>query len=122
GRANEDAVAGLDAEILDQRVGDTVGPVGEFFIGTAATVADQRDMIAEAALDHRVGQFDTGVELLRVTEAVERNLRPLLRRRQVVAREGIGVGRAAERLQRHCFAPARVCRAMMTFWTSDAPS
>ena len=63
GGADQDAVAGLDAEILDQRVGDAVGPVGELLIGAAAAIADQRDVVAEAALDHAVGQFDAGVEL-----------------------------------------------------------
>ncbi len=122
GRADQDAVARLDSEILDQRVGDAIGPVGKLFVGAAAAVADQRDVVAEAARHHAVGQFDAGVEFLGIVEAVERNLRPLLRRRQVVAREGVGVRRAAKRLQSHGHAPESVCRAMTTFWTSDAPS
>ena len=97
GGADQDAVARLDAEILDQRVGDAVGPVGELLVGAAAAVADQRHVVAKAARHHAVGQLDAGVERLRIVEAVERNLRPLRRRRKIVAGEGVGVGRAAER-------------------------
>ena len=57
-RADQNAIAGLDAEILDQRVGDAVGPVGQLLVSAAAAIADQRDMVAEAARDHAVGQLD----------------------------------------------------------------
>ena len=63
GGADQDAVAGLDAEILDQRVRDAVGPVGQFLVGAAAAVADQRDVVAEAVRHHAVGQFDAGIEV-----------------------------------------------------------
>ena len=71
GGADEDAVAGLDAEILDQRVGDPVGPVRQFLVGPAAAIADQRDVVAEAARHQAVGQFDAGVELVGIVETAE---------------------------------------------------
>jgi len=64
-----------------------------------------------------VGQLDGGVEFLRIVEAVAHELRPLLARRKIVAREGVGM----RRLPEHDHPPS-VCRAMTTFWTSDAPS
>ena len=45
--ADQHAVAGLDAEVLDQRVRQPVGPVGQLLVGAPAAVADQRDVIAE---------------------------------------------------------------------------
>ena len=72
---------------------EPVGPVGQLLVGAAAAVADQRGVVAEAALDHAVGQLHRGVEALRIVETVEQELRPLVRRRQMVARERIGMGR-----------------------------
>ena len=48
GGADQNPVARLDAEVLDQRMGDAVRPVGELLVGAPAAVADQRDVIAEA--------------------------------------------------------------------------
>ena len=96
GGANENAIAGLDAEVLDQRTCDAVGPVGQFFVGAAAAIADQRDMIAETARHHAVGQFDRGIELFGVVEAVERDVWPKLAGREVVAGECISMCGAAE--------------------------
>jgi hypothetical protein len=96
GRADQNAVARLDAEVLDQRVRNAIGPVGQFLVGAAAAVTDQRDMIAEAARHHAVGELDTGIELLGIVEAGEQNIRPFLRRRQIISRERIEVGRTAE--------------------------
>ena len=47
-RADQNAVAGLDAVILHQRMREAVRPVRQFLVGALAAVADQRDMIAEA--------------------------------------------------------------------------
>ena len=41
GGADQHPVAGLDAVILDQRVGQPVRPVGQFLIGAAAAIADE---------------------------------------------------------------------------------
>ena len=92
GRADQHAVAGLDAVVLDQRVREPVRPVGQLLVGAPAAVADQRDVVAEAALDHAVGQLDRGVELLGIVEAVEQEVRPLLERRKIVAGERVDMG------------------------------
>ena len=60
---------GLTPIVLDQRVGEAVGPVGELLVGALAAVADQRDVVAEALLDHAVGQLDRGVQALGIVEA-----------------------------------------------------
>ena len=126
--ADQHAVARLDAVVLDQRMGQPVRPVGEFLIGAAASVADQRGVVAKAFLDHAVGQFDADIEPLRILEfrPVEQKVGPLIERRQVVAREGVDMrGRAEGDFIAHGAAPEisdRTARAMMTFWTSDAPS
>ena len=95
GRADQHAVARLDAVVLDQRVRQAVGPVGQLLVGAAAAVADQRGVVAEALLDQAVGQLDGGVEVLGIVEAVEQEIRPLVGRRQIVAGERVDVcGRA----------------------------
>ena len=112
--ADEHAVAGLDAVILDQRIGEPVRPVGEFLVGAAAAVADQRDAVAEAALDVAVGQFDRGVQVFRILEfrPVEDEVGPLIERRKIVAREGVDM-RGRTELWRfswrcHVSAPPRI--------------
>ena len=97
--ADQHAMARLDAVVLDQRMREPVRPVGQFLVGAAAAIADQRNAVAKAALDHAVGQFDRGVEMFRILEfrPVEQKLRPLLERRQVVARERIDMRGRAER-------------------------
>ena len=91
GGADQHAVAGLDAVVLDQRMRDPVAPVRQLLVGAAAAVADQRDMIAEATLDHPVGQLDRGVQPFGIREGVQQVLRLQVRRRQVVPREGVDV-------------------------------
>ena len=73
-------------------------PVGQLLVGAAAAVADQRRVVAEALLDHAVGQLDGGVEVLGILELrpVEQQVGPLLGRRQIVAREGVDVAGRAE--------------------------
>ena len=97
-RPQEHAVAGLHAEILHQRVRQPVRPVGQLLVGAAAAVADQRGVVAEALLDHAVGQLHGGVEVLGILELgpVEQEVGPLLGRREVVAREGVDVGGGAQ--------------------------
>ena len=86
---DQHAVAGLDAVILDQRMRQAVGPVGEFLVGALAAVADQRDIVAEPLFDDAVGQFDRGVEIFGVLEfrPVQPQFRPLFWRRQISPRE-----------------------------------
>ena len=66
--AYQHAIAGLDAVILHQCMRKAVGPVRQLLVGALAAVADQRDAIAKALLDHAVGQFDRGIEIFRDTE------------------------------------------------------
>ena len=74
GGADQHAVARLDAVILDERAREPVAPVGKLLVGAPAAVADQRDMVAEAALDHAIGELDGGVEALGIVEAVEQEI------------------------------------------------
>ena len=120
GRADQHAVARLHTIVLDQSVREAIGPVREFLVGAAAAIADQRRVVAESLFHHPVGQLDCGVEVFGVVEAVEQKIRPLVARRQVVARERIDVSGGSERVFHHD-API-VWRAITTFWTSDAPS
>ena len=69
GRADQHPVAGLHAVVLGERVRQPVGPVGQLLVGAPAAVADERGVVAEALLDHAVGQLDGGVEVLGVVEA-----------------------------------------------------
>ena len=46
-------------------------------------------MVAEALLDQPVGQFNAGVEVFGIIETVEQEIRPLIRRRQMIARERV---------------------------------
>ena len=88
-RADQHAMAGLDAVILHQRMRQAVRPVRQFLVGALAAVADQRDVVAKTLLDNAVGQFDRGIEIFRILKLrpVEHEFRPLLRRRQVSPRE-----------------------------------
>ncbi len=115
GGSDENAVARLYPEVLDQGLGDPIGPVGKLLVSAAASIADQRDMIAEAACHHAVGQFDGRVQLLGIVETGQQHLGPLLRRRKIVPCESIDVGRMAEQGPSHNHAPASICRAIMTF-------
>ena len=98
-RADQDAIAGLDAVILHQRMRQAVRPVGEFLVGALTAVADQRDVIAESLLDIPVGQFDRGVEIFRILKlrAIEQQFRPQLGRRQVSPGKIIDVAGWAKR-------------------------
>ena len=96
-RAHEDAVAGHDAEVLDQHPGDAVGPRGQLRVGARAAVADQRRAVAEAPRHHRVGQLDADVQPLRVGVRAELDPGPLPARRQRVPGEGVDVARSRQR-------------------------
>ncbi len=97
-RPDQHAVARLDAEVLDQRVRQPVRPVGQLLVGAAAAVADQRGVVAEALLDHAIGQLDRGVEVFGILELrpVQQQVGPLLGRRQIVARERVDVRAGTE--------------------------
>ena len=87
--ADQDAVAGLDAVVLHQRMREAVGPVGQFLVGALAAVADQRDLVAPAFLDDTIGQFDRSIQIFRILKLrpVEQQFRPLVGRRQISPRE-----------------------------------
>ena len=61
-------------------------------------------MIAEAPLDHAIGELDGGVQILRVLELgpIEHEVRPFRRGRQTIARERIDVRGRAERAREVC--------------------
>ena len=77
----------------------------------------ERGLVAETPLNHPVRQLGGHVDPLRVVEAVVEELRPLPRRRHVIAREGVEMSRGPKH---HC--PPKVCRAITIFCTSEAPS
>ncbi len=146
GRADQHPVARAHAELLDQGVGEAIGPLGEFPVGATAAVADQGHALAVALLDQAIAEFHRGVEPCRVVEALEQEIGLLLGGWQVVPGKGIGMGRWAV----HDHSPyvvlllcgagsgrrqgygvwrvvvvsysARQLRAMTTFCTSEAPS
>ena len=90
---------GLTPKSSTRAVRQPVGPVGQLLVGSPPSVANQRDVIAEPFLDHAVGQFDGGVQVLRIVKlrAIEQQIGPLIERRQVVARKGIHVSRRTQR-------------------------
>ena len=100
-RAYQDAVAGFDAVIFNQRMRQAVQPVGKFLVGALAAVADQSDAIAVPLLDDPVVQFDRGVEIFGVLKLrpVEQQIRPLLERRQIPTAKIIDVPRRAKALE-----------------------
>ena len=53
-RADQHPVAGLHAVILDERRGQPVAPVSKLLVGATPAMADQRCVVAEAALDHAI--------------------------------------------------------------------
>ena len=120
GRADEHAIAGLDAIILDERPGEPVAPVGKLLVGAAPAMADEGGAVAKAALDHAVGQLDRGVHVLWIIEPLQPKVGPLIGRRQVVARETVKMSGGTE----HGFAPPtgaasealalRICQSMRT--------
>ena len=70
-------------------MGYPVGPVGKLLIGAAAPISDQRRAVAMAFGNHPVGQFDTDIDMRGIIEAIQQEVRPLLDRRQIIARKGI---------------------------------
>ena len=66
-------------------MGQTVGPIGQLFVGAAAAVADQRRMVAKAFVDHRIGQLNRGIQIVRVVKPHQLKGGPLVNRRQPVA-------------------------------------
>ena len=84
------------AVIFHERPGEPVAPVGKFLVGAAPAVPDERGAVAEAALDQAIGQFDRRIEIFGVVEPFEPKVRPLLRRRQMVARERIDMSGGTE--------------------------
>ncbi len=100
GRADQHAIAGLDAVGLDQRMRQPAGPVGEFLVGASASVADQRGIVTETFFHQAVGQFHASVQPLWIIEAVEQEIRPLAFGRQVVARERVGMRGRSQHVRR----------------------
>jgi hypothetical protein len=97
--AQQHAVARHQAEVLDEHVGDAVGPLEQVAVGPARPVRDEEAGTVRAeTLDHGVEQLDGAVEALGVLHLrhVEAQHRPLLLGRQVVAAERVDVGGRAE--------------------------
>ena len=99
GAAQQDAVAGDEAVLVDQQPRDAAGERVELGVGPAAVVVDHRQRVGRAALE----QFGGGVEALGIIEQVE--ARELVGRGQAVADEGVAVIRAPPRSPRSRPAP-----------------
>ena len=92
GGTDQNAVAGPDAKVLGQRMGQPVRPVRHLFIGAPPSVADQGGVVAEPVLDHLVCQFDANVQVGRVVEAVEQEFGQYVGGRKIVPRETVEMG------------------------------
>jgi hypothetical protein len=153
--AQQHAVAGDELEIVHERVGDLVGADGELPVGARVLLpVDHRvddGALAVPVRDHPVEQLRGAVQPRRVPELrpLEQELRHLVRRGQVVLREGVDVRRIRHRsgpedgshkghgghggrrertwvcavfLRDLCVYPLSVSLAMISFCTSVAPS
>ena len=119
GRAGRHPVAGPHAIVLDQRVRDPVGPVGELFIRSGAgrcrsTRCGRRSLCGpwRRSVPRRRSES-------RGSEAVQQQVRPLLRRRQTVARERVEVSGRSERAVRR---GARHISVRQRSWKSSKPA
>ena len=118
--AQQHAVAGNDAEVVDQHARDPARPGVEFGVGPAHALRREHREALAAALAHRaLEQLGRDVEPLGVPEPGRSNmqLRPLVARRQVVAREAVDV-----RTGRHVRPSLMTSRPMISCCTSVAPS
>ena len=101
-RAQQHAVPGDEAEVLDEDLGHLVGAALQFPVGPGPAVGgEQGGAVGTEAADGVVDQRGGGVELLRVLQFREGELQrgPLLCRRQIVTRKGVQVRRGR---QFHC--------------------
>jgi hypothetical protein len=75
-----------------------VRPVRQLLVGALATVADERDTIAEPPLDDPIGQLDRNVEIFRIPKLrpLEKQFRPLVAWRKISPRKIINVTRWAK--------------------------
>ena len=94
GAAQQHAVAGDEAMLVDQQARDAAGEIVELGVGPAAVVVDHRERVGRAALE----QFGGGVEALGIIEQVE--ARQLVGRGQAVLDEAVAVIRAPPRSPR----------------------
>ena len=92
GPAQQHAVAGHQAHVLHQHLGDAVGLLAQLPVGPADAAALQAQAFAPAALVHGlVQQLGGAVQLLRELQIgqLEQELGPLLARRQVLGGEAV---------------------------------
>ena len=99
GGAQEHAAARHEPELAGEDVGDPVHPLVELAIGQGLGRADEAGRIAPAGRDPAVEKARAGIEPRRVLQlrAREQERRPLLLRRQVVAREAVDMGAVGHR-------------------------
>ena len=94
GRAQQHAVAGHQAHVLHQHVGDAVRLVAQVGVGPGQTGRADADAVAMAARNVLVQQFGGAVEALGELQfgQIEHEFRLLIGGRQVVAGKGVNVG------------------------------
>jgi hypothetical protein len=129
GAAQQHAVTGHQAKVLDQHVGDLVDPGLQLRVGGEHRLAVHRHpdyrAVAVTLRNSAVEQFGGGVQARRILQLgqVEAQFGPEFGRRQAVAGEGVDVGGGHDVLVllelAQCFI---VSRAMISFCTSVAPS
>ena len=119
-RAQQHAVAGHDAHVLHQHLGDAIGTVLQVAPGPGQTGRADADPLAAALRNRCVEQLDGAVQLRGELQLgqLEQKLRLLIGRRQVVAGEGVDVGAG----HGYPFTSFSSSRAMINCCTSVAPS
>ncbi len=130
--ADQHTVAGAYAVVLDQRMGEAIGPIGQLLVRAPAPVPDQGDPVAMTGFDLALRQLDGDVQVVGVLilRLLQQQIGPLLRRRQMVAGESVFMCAGSEHIacllsaltRRGAPQCASASRAIITFCTSDAPS
>ena len=99
--AQQDPLAGLDAELAGQQVGDAVGRLPQARIAPGLAIDDVAGTLAASALDPRIEELGGGVHARRIGGELRHcgrvHRRPLLAWRQVVARKAVGMEGGLER-------------------------
>ena len=71
GASDQNAVAGFYTQVVDQCMGQAIGPIGQFLVCSPTPIADQCGMVAKALFDHSVSQFDRSVEPFGIGEPIQ---------------------------------------------------
>ena len=118
--AQQDAVSGNEAEVVDEHAGDLVGARSELSVRPLRAVEASHGETSAPIAGKRVVEQDAGrIHPGRILELrqLEDQFGPLVLWRQVIARECVDM-----RTGRHVDSPFSTSRPMISRWTSEAPS